>query len=116
MKIGLNFGVHDDASENVSEARQIERIIANAKKGDWEARDLLTQRFRPLLTTLAEKRSSDIVQVNRYVEAGTAGLLTAMRKYKPSASSNFRIFAIDFIQAAMDRSDRKGGLLSWLFR
>jgi len=107
---------NDAAANKAAEAKALENMVLSAKKGDWQAKDLLTRQFLGLLTSMAEKRSSDPEEVNRLMEAGKQGLLTAASKYKPSVGAeNFRIFAIDYIEAKMDRAGKGGGFLSRLF-
>jgi DNA-directed RNA polymerase specialized sigma subunit len=115
MKIGLNMG-GSNISEKEAEKRALHALILNAKKGDWESKDRLANKFRPLLLSLAEKRSNDIETTKRLMEAGKAGLLLAAKKYKPSMEADmFRIFALDYIEASFDRSENGGGFLSRLF-
>ena len=117
MKISLNMG-GDGASDSTkaNEARALQRIILDAKKGDWEAKELLIQKFRPLVLSLAEKRTKDTAMINRYLDAAKTGLLTAAAKYDTSAGTdNFRIFALDYIEANMDRVEKGGGFFSRLF-
>ena len=87
-----------------------------AKSGDWNAKQNLAKEFTPLLVSLAERRSSDPSRVNALIEAGKTGLYKAATKYKPAmGAERFRIFALDFIEAAMDRGERGGGFLGRLF-
>lgn len=117
MKIGLHIDGKDANSSKVAEARQLERIIRDARKGDWEAKELLFQKFLPLITTLVDKRSRDTAMVNKYVEAAKAGLLTAANKYSAAVGpDHFRIFALDFIEKQMDYVERRQvGFFSRLF-
>ena len=116
MKIGLNMSGSSGMSEKEAEKRALHALILNAKKGDWESKDRLANKFRPLLLSLAEKRSSDIDTTKKLMEAGKIGLIAAARKYKPNMEADrFRIFALDYIETAMDRSEKGGGFLSRLF-
>lgn len=116
MKIGLNIDGKDANSVKAAEARALENLILDAKKGDWEAKEKLSQKFRPLILSLVEKRTRDTAMVNKYMEAAKAGLLTAASKYTPAVGAdNFRIFALDFIEKNMDHVERRGGFLSRLF-
>lgn len=116
LKIPLNL--NQDAGESGRAAREqsLENDILAAKSGDWTARNSLSRRFMPLLTALAQKRASDTVRVNVYIEAGEQGLFVAAKKYRRHMGGHkFRIFALDFIEAKMDQVDRKPGFISRLF-
>ncbi len=115
MKIGLNMG-NEEGADKAAQGRAFERTILAAKKGDWEAKHSLTRKFQPFITSLAEKRASDPVEVNQLVESGKQGLLTAAAKYKTSVGPDrFQIFALDYIEARMDNSGKPKGLLGRLF-
>lgn len=115
MKIPLNMGNDRSQTRNSTQARVLENEILAAQKGDWEAQRSVTKSFSHLLTSLANKRTSDPKEVSQYVEAGKKGLLTAVKKYKPTVgAANFQLFALDFIEASMERRG-KGGFLSKLF-
>ncbi len=116
MKIGLDMGGNDAAADKAAENRHLENMILNAKKGDWEAKNAVAQKFQALLMSRAEKRSDDTARINTYLEAGKIGLNKACSKYKPAVGpSQFQIFALDFIEAAMDRVDKGGGFFAKLF-
>jgi len=115
MKIPLNLN-NGTQSTKAAQAHVLERDILAAKKGDWDAKNNLVRTFTPLITTLAEKRSSDISEINKYIEAGKNGLFAAAKKYKKSIGpAGFHISAADFIEASMDRPGKEGGLFSRLF-
>jgi DNA-directed RNA polymerase specialized sigma subunit len=114
MKIPLN--VEHESNESV-DARALERNIKGAGRGDFDAKLNLARTFMPLLSSLAQKRTSDTSMVNEYIEAGKAGLFKAAKKYKAADAgvNRFQLFALDFINASMDRVGKKGGLLGRLF-
>jgi DNA-directed RNA polymerase specialized sigma subunit len=115
MKIALNMGPQGPNAKKNAQARILEADILGAKRGDWNAKNNLARDFMPLLHSLAEKRATDVAEINRFIEAGKAGLFAAAKKYKESASpQGFQIFALDFIEARMDRAAKGGG--SWLSR
>lgn len=108
MKISLNMGLDVEQSK-AAQIKAFERDILGAGAGDWNAKGNLVRHFTPLLTSLAQKRSTDIATVNRCIDAGKDGLVQAARKYKPSVGpERFQIFAVDFIEAAMDKAVREG--------
>ena len=116
MKIALSMA-HTEPPGRESHLKAVERDILATQKGDWNAKNNLARTFTPLLTSLAEKRSSDQATINRLVEAGKEGLLTAARKYKPSiGAERFQIFALDFIEKSMDSASHSGGGLGGFFR
>lgn len=116
MKIGIDIAGNDAESAKAAEKRAFEKMITGAAKGDWEAKNQLVLTFQPLLNSLAEKRTSDVPTLNKYLEAGKEGLMKAARKYTPSVGPDrFRIFALDFIEAAMDSAAGGGGFFARLF-
>ncbi|MFC1462942.1 hypothetical protein ACFLQU_04970 [Verrucomicrobiota bacterium] len=114
MKIGLNMG---ESAPQVPKGGVSEAQILAAKKGDWTAKEQLANIFLPLLKSLAEKRAEEPSEINQFVDAGKEGLFAAARKYKPSIGADkFQVFALDYIQARMDRfAGGGGGFLSRLF-
>lgn len=116
MKIPLNVGQSDGRSQKSTINLVLERDIKMTKKGDWNSRHNLEKTFYPLLRSLAEKRSSDNIKVNEYIEAGKLGLLKAAKKYKiEDGADKFQLFALDFIEKYMDRLDSGGGFFARLF-
>jgi len=116
IKIALNINGKDPTSSKAAEARSLERVILNAKKGDWEAKELLIQNFRPLMTSLVGKRTKDTALTNNYMEVAKAGLLTAANKYTTAIGvDNFRLFALEYIEKNMDHLERRGSFFSRLF-
>lgn len=109
MKIALNMG-QSEALSNKDQMRDLERIILAAKNGDWDAKNNLAQRFTPLLTSLAEKRSKNAQDSGKLIEAGKAGLQKAVRKYRKSVHpEKFQVFALDFIEREMTNVLNGGG-------
>ena len=117
MKISLNMGPRDPNAQKATEARILEADILSAKKGDWNAKNSLVREFMPLLQSLSEKRSSEVADINAYIDAGKNGLYAAAKKYKKDIGpANFQIFALDFIEDRMDKVGKGGsGFLSNLF-
>jgi DNA-directed RNA polymerase specialized sigma subunit len=117
MKIPLNINQGSSGSTRASKTKVLEHDILAAKSGDWKAKGRLAQSFMPLITSLAEKRSSETAQINNLIEAGKEGLNTAAKKYKKSmGGEKFRLFALDYIEAGMDRKGKGGGFFSRLFK
>lgn len=109
MKIALNLNEKDTYTpDGEDQEKAIERDVGACKRGDWEAKTRLIQTFMPLLTSLAKKRSSDTATVNLYIEAGKEGLMGAMRHHKPASNAKFQIFALPYIEDAIDRVNRPG--------
>lgn len=116
MKIPLHMSDEGDKTSKAAQAKALEREVLSAKKGDWNAKNSLVRTFMPLMKSLAEKRSSEPAQINKYIEAAKQGLFTAVKKYKKSIGpEKFQIFALDFMQESMDRQDKGGGFFSRLF-
>lgn len=116
MKIPLKLGQEGHQSSVQAEAKAIERDVIDAKNGDWNAKNRLVRTFHPLLVSLAQKRADVPAQQQKFIEAGKEGLFKAVRKHKAGTDiGRFRLFALDFIEAAMDRAAKGGGLFSRLF-
>lgn len=117
MKIPLNMGQNGNQSGKAAQAKVLAQDIKGAKKGNWNSKNNLTRTFTPLLTSLAEKRASDVSEVNDYIEAGKKGLFKATRKYKDTIGpERFQIFALDFIEKSMDSANgSSGGFFAKLF-
>ncbi|NQU41331.1 MAG: hypothetical protein HQ523_15390 [Lentisphaerae bacterium] len=117
MKIPLKLSSDGQQSAAAAAAQAILHDVRAVKAGDWNAKNSLVRAFQPLMLSLAEKRSHhDMAKNNRYLDAGKEGLFRAAKKYKAkSHGDNFQVFALDFIESAMDRVDQKGGVLSRLF-
>jgi DNA-directed RNA polymerase specialized sigma subunit len=116
MKIPLHLGQNGTQSAVAAQAKVIERDVLAAKQGDWNAKANLARSMTPLLVSLAQKRAADQAAVNALVEAGKEGLYRAARKYHTGiGAERFQIFALDFIEAAMDAHLRGGNWFTRLF-
>ena len=108
MKIALNFRQADSLGPEEDLDKTIERDVLACKTGDWEAKARMLRTFMPLLTALAKKRATEISEINRYIEAGKAGLMIAVRRYKPASGAKFQIFASSLIETEMVRLNQPG--------
>lgn len=118
MKIPLHAMHGDSRAALHRETRFTEGEIQACKRGDWEAKHRMATLFMPLIVSLAKKRAADgdVAKLNLLTEAGKKGLFAAARKYKPAIGADkFQVFALDFIEAAMDRAASGGSWLSRLF-
>ncbi len=118
MKIALNMGNSTNyQSTKEAQAKAVERDVLMTQKGDWNSRNNLVKTFMPLLTSLAEKRAgANLAEKNKLIDAGKDGLLKAANNYKKSIGSDkFQIFALDFIEKAMEKSQKGGGFFARLF-
>lgn len=118
MKIALNMGNSASyQSTKEAQAKSVERDVLMTQKGDWNARNNLAKTFMPLLTSLAEKRAgNNQVAKNTLIDAGKEGLFKAAGKYnKNIGADKFQIFALDFIENAMEKSQKGGGFFARLF-
>jgi DNA-directed RNA polymerase specialized sigma subunit len=114
VKIALNLKQGDQHNQEQDREHNIERDVMNVKKSDWEAKARLVQSFMPLMMSMAKKRTHEVAAINRHIEAGKEGLMTAVRRYKPGTGQKFEVFALGFIEGEMDRLNRPG-LLARLF-
>ena len=116
MKISLNMGHQGANASKANQARILEADIMAAKAGDWNARNNLVREFMPLLQSLAEKRAAGPGDIGNFIEAGKEGLYAAARKYSPAmGAQSFQIFALDFIEARIERAAKGGGFFAKLF-
>jgi len=106
VKIALNLKQNDYTTPEASREKAIERDVESCKKNDWEAKTRLIQIFMPLLTSLAKKRTLETAAMNRLIEAGKEGLTDAAKHYTPSSGIKFQLFALDYIEAEMNRLGR----------
>lgn len=115
MKIALNMGQGDTPSGQ-DQIRQLGRLIQASREGDWNAKNSLATKFMPLLSSLATKRAKDAAEKAKLVEAGKQGLFKATRKFKKSGHpEKFQVFALDFIERAMDQTRDGGGFFARMF-
>jgi DNA-directed RNA polymerase specialized sigma subunit len=116
MKIPLHLGQNGTQSAAAAQAKVVERDVLAAKQGDWNAKANLARTMTPLLVSLAQKRSADQRIINELVEAGKEGLVRATRKYNSGIGADrFQIFALDYIEAAMDEHMKGGNWFTRLF-
>jgi len=115
MRIPLKLGNDERQSSHAAAAHALEQDIAAARKGDWQARENVLRGFLPLITSMAEKRTAEPEARTQCIEAAREGLVKAMNKYRPGSARGFQLFAVEFIEAAMDRAQKGGGFLGRLF-
>jgi DNA-directed RNA polymerase specialized sigma subunit len=104
MSPHLQLDPHADLTGKNAENQVMERDIYAIRNGDWTAKNHLARMFHPLIHALAEKRAhGNTPEMNRLMSLGRDGLLKAARKYTPKIGpAHFRVFALGFIEAAMD--------------
>ena len=115
MKIPLSYSNNETLSAKSAQAKVLIRDVVAAKQGDWKAKNHLAQTFMPLITSLAQKRSNDKSEINRYIEAGKDGLFKAVKKYKDNKPEGFQLFALNFIEESMNKAIKGKGFFSKLF-
>ena len=116
MKIQLNLGQNGSQSTAAAQAKVMERDVLAARGGDWNARNNLARAFSPLLQSLARKRATDPGAINQLMEAGKLGLYKAAKKYRSSVGADrFQVFALEFIEGAMDDHLKGGNWFTRLF-
>jgi len=105
MKIALSQDEVANLSASGVHAEELAKAVGGCKMGDWEAKHALERLFAPLLAMLAEKRAgTDLTARNELIERGRAGLLRAAKRFPRNDSvRHFRLFALDHIEAAMDK-------------
>jgi DNA-directed RNA polymerase specialized sigma subunit len=110
MSISLKGTSHEETlSGPAARTRALEKDLAAAKRGDWEAKHRVERALMPLLTNMAKKRASDNAAINALIEQGKAGIAIAIKKFKSGTSGDrFQIFALPFIEGRMDKQKRPG--------
>lgn len=117
MRIGLKQRGAEHVSSKDAENKALEKAIWACKKGDWAAKDALGQIFHPLLKKMAERRTDteNSVEISQLMNHGKDALSKAAKKYKlEKGAHHFRVFAVPFVEKAMDKRS-SSGLLSKLF-
>jgi len=93
--------MHTDQMD--SEARWIEL----AQSGDADAmKDLLVRHF-PLITALAARMRADYIDKEVFVQAGSIGLMLAVRHYQSGRDVKLTTYAVPWILGEMKRALRK---------
>lgn len=89
-------------------------ILEQCQRGDYQGCNQLIREFDGLIHNVAQRRSNGHpAETSRLVELGREGLKKAARKFRLSAgAAQFQIFALDYIQKAMDGKNK--GLLARL--
>ncbi len=107
-----------DPSGRQAELQTLERCILKCQAGDLREHMRLARIFRPLIRSLAEKRvgdHNDVKEINRLCNLGREGLYEAVLECTPkTGAARFRIFALDYIEQAMDSKPK--GFWQKLFR
>jgi DNA-directed RNA polymerase specialized sigma subunit len=107
-----------DPSGRNAELDFLERCLAKCQSGDLREHMQLARKFRPLIRMLAEKRAGgpeNVKEINRLASLGREGLYEAVLEYNPKVGiAHFRLFALDFIERAMDSKPK--GFWQRLFR
>ena len=100
------------------ELDDLEQCLTQCRTGDLREHMRLARKFRPLIRTLAEKRAGgpdQVREINRLCALGREGLYEAVLEYTDKVGvGHFRIFALDYIERAMDC--RPKGFWQRLFR
>lgn len=110
MKVALSPDEIASLSSSGAHAEELAQAVSGCKLGDWEAKRNLERLFNPLILMLAVKRAGDDNALrNELVENGRAGLYQAAKRFpRREHVRRFRLFALEHIEAAMDKP--KSGL------
>jgi DNA-directed RNA polymerase specialized sigma subunit len=105
MKIALSQDEVANLSASGAHAEELAKAVGGCRIGDWEAKHALERLFAPLLAMLADKRAGDDNAArNELIERGRAGLYRAAKRFpRRDPIRLFRLFALDHIEAAMDK-------------
>ena len=105
MKIALSQDEVASLTGSGAQTEALAQAVRGCKLGDWEAKHALERQFAALIVMLAEKRAGgDVAARNELIERGQAGLYRAAKRFPKSESiRRFRLFALDHIEAAMEK-------------
>lgn len=116
MKIPLNVGHNDSVTGKAAIAKALEHDLAASQKGDWDARNRITQSFMPFITSMVRKRTSDNAAVVKYVDAAKLGVIRAIQQYKPAMGvEKFQVMALDAMEESMKLADKPPSWFARLF-
>jgi DNA-directed RNA polymerase sigma subunit (sigma70/sigma32) len=112
MKIALNMNLAEGQTAGQIEIEKLTAYLAAAQRGDWEAKRRIVTMFTPLVKSMAEHRELTGAPLAEAIDRGKRGVERAIKKFKTtSGGDQFQLFALKFIDAAIDS---KGGLLGRL--
>ncbi|MEI8242615.1 MAG: hypothetical protein WCI17_05055 [bacterium] len=108
MKIALSQNEVASLSASSAQAEAMAQAVSGCKKGDWEAKRNLERLFLPLIAMLADKRAGvDGTARGALVEQGKAGLNRAAKRFpQRELIRRFRLYALNYIEAEMDKPGR----------
>lgn len=116
MKIPLNTGHNETVTGKAALTKALEHDLIASQKGDWDARNRVTQSFMPFITTLVRKRTRDNAAVIKYVDAAKQGLVRAIQQYKPAMGvEKFQVMALDAMEDSMKTADKPPSWFARLF-
>ena len=104
MAIPVHLHPSVDPSGKHAREERLERCLAACRNGDLREQMYLAGIFKPLIHSLAEKRAGgDLRVINHFCARGREGLYEAARNYRPKiGAGHFQVFALNFIERAMD--------------
>ena len=104
MKIPLSQQELAGLADASGDIEALATTLADCRIGDWEAKRRLERMFHPLLRVMALKRvGQDTAALNRLVELGREGVHQAAKRFpEREPARHFRVFALPFIEFAMD--------------
>ncbi len=105
MKIPLSHDELANLASSNSDLESLGQAIAGCRLGDWEAKRNLERQFQPLLIMMATKRAGDDTKHRTsLIERGRVGLYRAAKRFpRRDPMRHFRLFALPFIEASMDK-------------
>jgi len=108
MKIAFSQNEVASLSSGGAHAEELAQAVSGCKMGDWEAKHTLERLFSPLIAMLAAKRvESGNVARNELIDRGREGLYRAAKRFpRREPIRRFRLYALDYIEAAMDKPVR----------
>lgn len=111
----LHLDATFDPTNKAGQLGALEHCIQACQKGDPRAQTQLANHFGQLIHSLAAKRAhGKTAEITRLCARGRDGLLRAAAKYQPKiGAAHFNVFALDFIEKAMD--ENPGGFWRRLF-
>ena len=105
MKSTLSQNEVANLSAANAHTESLARAVEGARIGDWEAKRALVREFSKLILMLATKQAGDDTAArNELIERGREGLYKAAKKFPAREPiRHFRIFALGYIEKAMEK-------------
>jgi DNA-directed RNA polymerase specialized sigma subunit len=104
MKIALHMSQNEGQTVGQIEIKKLTTYLTSAQKGDWDAKKRIIEMFTPLVKSMVDHRGFTDEDREAAIERGKDGVEKAAKKFKLSnGGDKFQLFALRFIEAAIDK-------------